>query len=260
VNGSSTQALPRTAPPGALGQIILNEARLAWRVPGGLVAGIGVPVVLLVIFGELPHFQQHLAIYGGDTEFEVYVPTLIVFSITMLALWGIPSQLVSYRELGILRRLSTTPAPPLWLLAAQVVVQLFTTVVGIVLMIVLSVTVFSAAAPRNYGGLILSIALCIAGLFGIGLSIAALARTSGAAGILGRVAFFPLMFFAGLWDPLANMPQWVQDIGDYTPVGAAVEALQDSAQGTFPPFTPLLTLVGYALVFIIIAWRFFRWE
>jgi ABC-2 type transport system permease protein len=52
----------------------------------------------------------------------------------------------------------------------------------------------------------------------------------------------------------------LQEISNVTPLGAVVEAIQDSMQGQFPPAEPLLVLAGYALVFALIAGRFFRWE
>ena len=51
-----------------------------------------------------------------------------------------------------------------------------------------------------------------------------------------------------------------QDMSNYTPLGAAVEAIQDSMQTGFPPARPLLVLVAYAVVFAVAARRFFRWE
>ncbi len=68
-------------------------------------------MVLLVIFGELPAFKQTWPPSAGSTMFDAYVPILIVFGLAMLALLGLPIPLVSYRELGVLRRLSTTPVP-----------------------------------------------------------------------------------------------------------------------------------------------------
>ena len=55
-----------------------------------------------------------------------------------------------------------------------------------------------------------------------------------AAGAIGTLLFFPLMFFAGLWVPQATMPATLRDISDYTPLGAAVQALQDAAGGHWP--------------------------
>jgi ABC-2 type transport system permease protein len=202
----SSLSLPRpgTARGAAFGQIVLNEARLTLRRPIGLIGGVGIPVVLLVIFGELPSFHQPVPGYGGLILFNAYVPVLIVFALALLALLGLPIPLVSQRELGVLRRLSTTPVPPSWLLAAQAVVQLCVAVTALGVIVVASVTAFGASAPKSIGGLGLSLVLSIAGLFPIGLVIAAMARTANAASVIGRLAFFPMMFFAGLWLPRAH--------------------------------------------------------
>ena len=257
---SRSLPLPGTARRAAFGKIVLNEARLTWRRPIGLIGGVGLPVLLLVIFGELPAFKQQLASFGGHTIFDAYVPILVVFGLAMLAFLGLPVPLATYRELGVLRRLSTTPVPPSWVLAAQAVVQLFVAVAGVVVIIVAGVAAFGASVPQSPGGLVLSVVVSIAGLFPIGLLIAALAQTANAANVIGRLVFFPLIFFAGLWLPRALMPGVLLDMSNYTPLGAAVEAIQDSMQAGFPPAAPLLVLAGYALVFGFLAQRFFRWE
>jgi ABC-2 type transport system permease protein len=244
----------------AFGQVVLNEIRLTWRRPIGLIGGVALPLLLLVIFGELPPFRQHLAAFGGQTIFDAYVPILTVFGLAMLALLGLPIPLASYRELGVLRRLSTTPVPPSWVLAAQAVVQGCIAVATTVVIVVVATVAFGVPAPKNPAGLVLSVLLAIAGLTAIGLLIAALSRTSTAASVIGRVAFFPLIFFAGLWLPRAEMPPILLDVSNYTPLGAAVQAIQASMQTGFPPVPPLLVLAGYGVVFGYLARRFFRWE
>jgi ABC-2 type transport system permease protein len=168
--------------------------------------------------------------------------------------------LVSYRELGVLRRLSVTPASPSWLLAAQGLIQLGTAVIAGVVIIVISITAFGVPAPKSLIGLVLSFLLTVTGLFAIGLLISAAASSSSAVNVIGRVIFFPLMFFAGLWLPRAEMPTLLLDISNYTPLGAAVQAVQASMQTGFPPVAPLLVLAGYTVVFGYLARRFFRWE
>ena len=52
----TTYALDRPrAPRAAFGNIVRNEARLAWRQPAGMIAGTGIALLLLIIFGEIPH-------------------------------------------------------------------------------------------------------------------------------------------------------------------------------------------------------------
>ena len=44
------------------------------------------------------------------------------------------------------------------------------------------------------------------------------------------------------------------------PLGAAVQALQDSLHGSWPHPSALAVLAGYAVVFTVAAARFFRWD
>ena len=230
----SLHMLAQPRPPrAAFGQVVRNEARLAWRNPSGMVVGIGVSLLLLVIFGSVPVFQQTSARLGGISAFQAYIPILIAFSIGVLALAYLPGPLVSYREQGVLRRLSTTPVPASWVLAAQLVVQAGLMLIAVGVLILVSVAAFGASAPGNPGGFVLALVLAIAALFAIGLSIAA--------PVVLAAAFYPLIFFSGLYIPMQLLPGVFGDISHFTPLGAAVEALQDS-------------MLGY------LARRFFRWE
>ena len=101
----------RTPRAAAFGQIVRNEARLVRRQPTNMIGSIALPVVLMIIFGELPSFHQHISVLGGLPLFDTYVPVIMVLGLTMLTLLGLPGPLVSYRELGVLRRLPTTPVP-----------------------------------------------------------------------------------------------------------------------------------------------------
>jgi ABC-2 type transport system permease protein len=256
---ASVLARPK-APRAAFGHIARNEARLAWRQPTGMIVGIGISLGLLVLFGEVPVFKQASANLGGLSAFDVYIPILIAFSIGVIALTYLPGPLVSYREQGILRRLSTTPVPAAWLLGAQLVVQACLMAISILLLLIVAIVFFGASAPKNPGGLILSVVLGIASLFTIGLAIAAMARTSAAARGIMAAAFYPLMFFAGLYYPVQLMPGALQAISHATPLGAVVQATQAAMNAGFPPAEPLLVLAAYTLVFGFLAKRFFRWE
>ncbi|HEY3773662.1 MAG TPA: ABC transporter permease [Solirubrobacteraceae bacterium] len=246
-------------PPQAFAQLVACEARLAWRNPRGLVVGIAFPVVMLVVFGELPHAQLHRLALGGLTRFDVEVPVLATLVIAALALVSLPGPLATYRQEGTLRRLATTPAPRSWVLAAPVVINLGLALVGLIVVFLLGHVAFGLVIPRNPGALALTLVLCISALFAIGLAIAAVAHVSGLQ-VISAAAFLPLVFFAGLWIPRQQMSSVLQHISDYTPLGAAVQACQNAILGAFPPARPLLVMGAYALIFGAAAWRLFRWE
>jgi ABC-2 type transport system permease protein len=259
MNDEHLSARPR-APRAAFGAILRNEARLVWRQPAGAIAAIGISVLLLVIFGELNVFQKPSSSLGGLTPFQIYIPILISFSTALLALSYLPGPLVSYREQGILRRLSVTPVPASWVLAAQLAAQACLMLIAVLIIMVTSIAFFGQHAPGNPGGFLLAVMLSIAALFGIGLTIAAVAPTSGAVRGITAAVLYPMLFFSGLYYPVQLMPSVLLNISHLTPLGAAVQAIVYPMFGQFPPTTGLLVLTAYALVFGYLAKRFFRWE
>ncbi len=252
--------LPASTPRAAFGMIVLNESRLSRRRPLGLWAGVVVPTGLLVVFGSLRPTNIPVKALGGLTDFTVYVPVFLAMVIAALALFGLPVALASYRQQGILRRLSLTPAPPAWVLAAQLVLNVGFAAVELVLLLAVATAGFGTAVPKSPGGLVLAFAAAMAALFSVGLWISAIARTEQAGGLLALACFFPMLFFAGLFFPRAEMPKPLLDISNFTPLGAAVQAIQSALLNGFPPIAPLLILLAYAGIFGALAVRFFRWE
>jgi ABC-2 type transport system permease protein len=253
-------AAPAAAPP-ALRRLTQAELRLFLRERVGIIWGVGFPVVLLVIFGAIPGFRSPVSPdLPGVSILDAYVPILFAFVLAMLALNVVPPVLAGYREKGILRRLATTPVGPGRVLAAQLIINISMSVVTLAVLLALAKIAYHVPLPRQAGGFILALALAIAALFGLGMVIAAVATTGRMANAAGAILFFPLMFFSGLWLPIASMPAVLQHISHATPLGAAVQALTDAWQGTFPHPLQLITLAAYAIVLPALAARLFRWE
>jgi ABC-2 type transport system permease protein len=255
-----TFLLPARTPRPAFGKLLIAEAKYQWRVPWGLAFGIVIPTGMVLMFGLIPSANTPVKSLGGLTVFSAFFPALLVFAISFLALINLPTHLADYRQQGILRRLGTTPVPPAWMLAAQVVINLALAVAALVIVVVASTAGFGLGPPQEPGGFALTLVLTIAALFAIGLWISAIARSQNAANAIGQLLWWPTLFFAGMLFPLAALPAVLRDIGDWTPPGAAVHALQDSMAGTFPSAQLLLVLAGWAVVFGVLAVRFFRWE
>jgi ABC-2 type transport system permease protein len=107
---------------------------------------------------------------------------------------------------------------------------------------------------------VLAFLLTALGIFAIGLFIAALVPTGKAGNSIGTLLFFPLMFFAGLWTPREVMPQVLQRISDFTPLGAGERAVHEAMTGHWPGALSATVLVGYLVVFGVAAARLFRWS
>ena len=187
-----------------------------------------------MIFGSLPAFHNHEKTLGGLSYFDVYVPVLIALIIATLAFFSLPTPLATYREQGILRRLSTTPVPPTRVLGAQLVIQADIAATALIILLVIGSAGFGLKTPANLAGLILAVVLSVIAVFAIGLWITGVARTAVSAGAISWALFFPLMFFAGLWVPRQEFPTTLRDMSDLTPLGASVEALEHADADRIP--------------------------
>jgi len=252
--------LPARTPRSAFSKLLQSETKIAWRMPIGLITGVAAPVLVLIIMGIFPGMSKPEAKLGGLTWFGVYFPILIAISVAVLGLISLPTHLATYRQQGILRRISTTPVPPAWMLSAQVLINLALAVIALGILTVAGTIGYGLGAPRQLPGFLLALLLAIAAMFALGLWVSAIARTAAAASGIGQLILFPSLFFAGLWIPREVMPAALRDIADWTPLGAAVQALQSSMKGVFPPAQSLLVMAAYAVVFGFLAVRYFRWE
>jgi ABC-2 type transport system permease protein len=249
-----------TASRPALGRLTATELKLFVRERVGPIWGVGFPLLLLVIFGAIHAFRKPQRDFGGATTLDIYVPVLIAFTLAILALSALPMVLAGYREKGVLRRLRTTPMGPVRLLTAQLTVHLAVAVVTSIVLLVVARVAYGVTLPRQFAGFVLAELLAAAALLAVGLFVAATAPSGRAAQAIGTILFFPMMFFAGLWVPIAQMPTLLRHISHGTPLGAAVQALQRASEGHWPQPQQVLVMAAYAVACGLAAAKLFRWE
>jgi ABC-2 type transport system permease protein len=254
-----TTAVPARSRPRGFRRLLATELKLFAREPMLLFWGLVFPVGLLVVLGLAGGDKPQKAL-GGVKLIVAYTPVVMLFVVTILSLSALPAALASYRDKGYLRRLSTTPIGAVRLLAAQVILNFGLAAVAVILVALVSHFAFSVALPQQLGGFVLALALTLAAMLSLGTLVAAVAPTQRIAAAVGSLLFFPLMFFAGLWVPQAEMGATLRDISHYSPLGAAVPALQNAIAGHWPGTVHLLVLAGYAVVLSAAAARLFRWE
>lgn len=236
------------------------EYRLFMREPVGLVWGLALPVIAFVVLGLIPALSRPETYLHGSSFLTAYQPVLILVSVALLSLNGLPQILGSYRERGVLRRLQATPMPPARMLAAQLVIHLAVGVIEAAVILAIGAIAFHVPLPHQLAGWALAYLLACSAMLSLGVLIAAVSPSGKTANAAGTLLFFPIAFFAGLWMPRPSMPHLLGEISDYTPLGAAIRAMAAATAGDFPPVGALGALAGFAVLFCALAVKLFRWS
>lgn len=236
--------------------LVAMHARLLLREPGTAVVVL-LPPALLLIFANI-HGARYTPqkTLGGRTVLDVYVPTFAAMLPLMLALTVLPGRMAMLRENKALRRFRVSPVPPAGMLVALLVVIVSLAAAGVVLVAALGVGVYGATVPSGLGTVVAAFVLGSAAVLALGLIVAAVAPSQGTASGLGVPLMILNFFFSGLYFPVAEMPHWLQKIGEFIPFGAVMDAW--SGEGAL--WQHLVVLGCYTLLGGAAAVKLFRWE
>lgn len=254
----------------AFRRTLATEIRLFLREPWAALFGILFPTALLLALGAIPILREPSPEFGGARFVDIWAPTALVLGIGIFTLQHVPTVVATYRERGILRRMSTTPVPPATLLLAQLLVAMMATVTAAVILIVSAWLILDVPLPAYPGWFVIAFVVGVGSLLAIGLLLAAVAPTAKAASGLTTVVWMVTMFLSGVFLPRVFFPTPLQRIGDYTPPGvqailnswsadAAVAAAVGGTSGP-PQLLPLGIMLVIAVVAGAMAARLFRWE
>lgn len=242
-----------------LGKLIVVEAKLVVRDRITIPLVVALPILLVLAFGIIPDFSTHKSSLGmtGDQ----YIASLgVAICVAILGLMLLPSQLADYRERGILRRLAASPARPVTLLVARLVISAAAELLALALVLTVAKLAFGVGLPDRPGWFAVAFLLGSAAMISVGLLIAVLAPNGSSASGIAALTFFPSMFLAGAYVPWNQMPHVLQRISDFTPMSAALQTIRAAWLGQHVRPLLLVILFGYAVIATLVATKAFRWD
>lgn len=253
MNTTSFRAEPTRA-------VLRTEARLFAREPAAMFWIVVFPTALLCILGAIPSFRVDRPGLGGFSTIDLFVPVSVLVSMALAAVQSMPQSLLGYREAGVLRRLRTTPVGPTTLIGAQVLIHVGAVVVSTALVLLVSRVAFDTALPASWIGYLVAYVLALIATFSVGSLVTAVAPNPRVGAAISTVVVFPLLFTAGVWIPVQAMPDLLRRMVDFTPLGAASEAMTETMGGHVPALGHLLVVAVWACGLALISVRSFRWE
>lgn len=239
-------------------KLSFTQFKLFSREPVALFFTIAFPVLLLILFGVI--FGNEIDPLYGYGYIDAQVPGLIAIIIGTVALLSVPIATATAREQKILRRYRATPMRPMTYLSADISVNYFIALAGMVLLVVIGLIAFDLRFGGNLLAVLAGFTLSILAFMAAGYVLASLAPTSRIAQVVGQVLLFPMMFLSGAALPQNLMPESIRNFSEILPLTHVVHLMQDLWFGAGWNWTAVMVLSGMLVVGVIVAAATFRWE
>jgi ABC-2 type transport system permease protein len=202
------------------------ELKLLIREPFTLLFVFVFPIVVLLVLSGV-FGTEATEEWGGTTPSNYYVAAYIGTVIAALALVSVPVHLASYRERGILRRLTASSVSAPAILLSQMIVGLILATVGATALVTAAALIYDIEAPVSIIGMIVSFLVGTLSFVALGLFLGTVAPTARSAQAIGLGLFFPMWMLSGTGPPPEVMSSTMQSISSFLPMTRLVTALQE---------------------------------
>jgi ABC-2 type transport system permease protein len=233
------------------------EQRIFWRSKEAAVFIFIFPLLLYALLGS---------VYDGEIEGEPAVDVLLAglfgYGAMNTAFGGLAIMLVGRRELGVLKRLRSTPLPPHTYLGAVLLSTLVIFALQSVALLALGVFAFGASAPENPLGFAGAIVLGVASFAGLGLGAAALIRSAEGVSAVVNVITLPMAFVSGAFGPTSSYPEFLQAIAEVLPLTYFLDLANGvylHGDSLFADPGALAIVAAWGVAGLVVALRRFTW-
>jgi ABC-2 type transport system permease protein len=246
-----------------------SEALLLRRNPLALLIAIGLPIGAVLLLRSSPEMMANIGVDKG----AAIVTTVAAVALNLFVYYNLVTSLVARREELVLKRLRSGEATDLEILAGTATPAVAIAWTQVVLAALASVALFGLSMPTNL--LLVLVALLLGSLVFALLATATtpLTRTVEMAQLTTTPMLLIPLNFSGLYFPLSNLPEPLEQLCRLLPLTPVVDLLRLGLSGsttdgsavelggTFAyAVQPVLVLVAWVVLAGLATRRWFRWE
>jgi ABC-2 type transport system permease protein len=233
-----------------------------------LVFTIAFPIVLLVLFNSIfAHDKDTTTLsHGLALDQDAYFTAgILAYTIMLSAFSTMAIGLTTQRESGQLKRLRGTPLPPWVFMVAQVVRAILLILFMTVVLLLIGHFAYGVHFPGDtFGGFVVYLIVGTATMCVLGIALTALTPTAESAATIAPFSAVLLSFVSGVFIPVDQLPNWLQEIGRVFPLAHLADGLQTTlapaATGSGLSGMNLGVLGLWAVGGLLVAVRRFSWE
>jgi ABC-2 type transport system permease protein len=211
-----------------------------------IVSSLAFPLLFLVIFGA--GFGKVIGALAPGVDFIKFMyPGIVAQSVLTSSLFAGVS-VVWDREYGFLREILVAPIGRSGIVLGKAIGATVTALLQVAVMLVLAPILGVSLSPAIILGLIPIVVILALGLSGLGILIASFMTSQQGFQLVIQLLIFPLIFLAGVFFPVNNVPNWLEVISKVNPLTYGVDAVRQVFLGTLPGLG--VTVFGHTMTVI----------
>jgi ABC-2 type transport system permease protein len=241
-----------------LGHQLRTEQLLFWRSREAAVFVFLFPLILFALLTAVYNGR----IYGRPAPWAL-LAGMLGYGAATTAFAGLALILVARREMGVLKRIRSTPMPAATYLVAVLVSTLIVFTLQAVALFVLGRLLKGTPFPRHPLSVILLLALGAACFAALGLAICGLIRSVEGSSAIVNLIVLPMAFLSGSFGPTRHYPAALRAIGDVLPLKYLVNSMNAiylHGRELWDRPGSVAVLAAWGVAGLVIAARRFRWE
>ena len=234
------------------------EQLLFWRSRESAVFVFLFPLLLFTLLTAVYNGR----IYGRPASWAL-LAGMLGYGAATTAFAGLALILVARRELGILKRIRSTPLPPPTYLVAVLTSIMLVFALQAVSLFVLGKVLKSTPWPQNLVSLVLALALGAAVFAALGLALTGFIRSLEGSSAIVNVIVLPMAFLSGSFGPTRHYPQALRAIGAVLPLKPLIDLINGiylHGQQIWDRPRAVAILIAWGIFGMVVAIRKFRWE
>jgi ABC-2 type transport system permease protein len=195
-----------------------------------LLGSLFMPILFLIVFGA--GFTKSLGTLArGVNYIQFMYPGLIAMTVLTSSLFAGMS-VVWDREFGFLKEILVAPIGRIGIVLGKAGGGVLVTFTQVLMMLVLAPFLGVALNLKIVISLVPIVVLLSLALSGLGILIASFMRSQQGFQVLVQIVIFPLIFIAGVFFPVNNVPDWLAIISKLNPLTYGVDAIRQIFLGS----------------------------
>jgi ABC-2 type transport system permease protein len=213
-----------------------------------LFSSFAMPLIFLVIFGA--GFGKLIgSMVPGVDYIQFMYPGIIAMTVLMSSIMSAIS-IVWDREFGFLKEILVSPLGRSGIMLGKAVGGAAVAVLQGIVMLILAPILGVSLSFTMVLGLILVIIIVSMSLSGLGLLVASRMKSQQGFQVVIQLIIMPLIFLAGVFYPVNNVPVWMEVISKVNPLTYGVDAIRQLFLGSKGAVTLGVTVFGHTMTIL----------